>query len=101
MESNGGEHPFFAPYPNYHPQGLQIPLQSIPTYPYLAPMSSALLPPPQQQHQLKLIEPHDVTLVIRQQPREALVTAVGREKARKPVDPPPIVQLHLTPDADT
>ncbi|KAK7525309.1 velvet factor-domain-containing protein [Phyllosticta citriasiana] len=34
-----------------------------------------------------------VDLSIRQQPKEALVMIDGKEKNRKPVDPPPIVQL--------
>ncbi|KAF9635416.1 Velvet factor [Lasiodiplodia theobromae] len=42
----------------------------------------------------------DVELVIRQQPKEALVTVDGKEKARKPVDPPPIIQLRVKPNAD-
>lgn len=106
MESNAGDPAFFGPYTGYTQQplyhaGLQIPLQSVqqPYAYHITPMTSSLLPPPQQP-QLKIIEPQDVTLVIRQQPREALVTAAGKEKARKPVDPPPIVQLHLNPDAD-
>ncbi|KAF2465513.1 uncharacterized protein BDR25DRAFT_318374 [Lindgomyces ingoldianus] len=47
---------------------------------------------------------HDVTLTLRQQPKEALVTTEGKEKvptiARKPVDPPPIIQLTVKPQAD-
>ncbi|PVI00345.1 hypothetical protein DM02DRAFT_470293, partial [Periconia macrospinosa] len=42
----------------------------------------------------------DVRLEIRQQPKEALITAEGKEKARKPVDPPPIVQCHISGGAD-
>ncbi|KAL0256455.1 hypothetical protein SLS55_008850 [Diplodia seriata] len=46
----------------------------------------------------------DVDLVIRQQPKEALVTVDGKEKAnataRKPVDPPPIIQLKVKANAD-
>ncbi|OJD40524.1 velvet factor [Diplodia corticola] len=46
----------------------------------------------------------DVELVIRQQPKEALVTVEGKEKAnataRKPVDPPPIIQLKVKQNAD-
>lgn len=43
---------------------------------------------------------NDVSLSIRQQPREALVTVDGKEKARKPVDPPPIIQLKVKQHAD-
>ncbi|KAF2800657.1 hypothetical protein K505DRAFT_320310 [Melanomma pulvis-pyrius CBS 109.77] len=42
----------------------------------------------------------DITLILRQQPKEALVTADGKEKARKPVDPPPIIQVTVKPSAD-
>ncbi|ORY08529.1 velvet factor-domain-containing protein [Clohesyomyces aquaticus] len=42
----------------------------------------------------------DVSLELRQQPKEALVTTEGKEKARKPVDPPPILQLTVKPSAD-
>lgn len=37
----------------------------------------------------------DITLLIRQEPKEALVLSSGKEKGRKPVDPPPIVQLQV------
>ncbi|KAF2830510.1 hypothetical protein CC86DRAFT_267387, partial [Ophiobolus disseminans] len=39
-------------------------------------------------------------LSIRQQPKEALVTTNGKEKARKTLDPPPIVQLVISPQDD-
>ncbi|PSN60996.1 hypothetical protein BS50DRAFT_162188 [Corynespora cassiicola Philippines] len=42
----------------------------------------------------------DITLHLRQQPKEALVTTEGKEKARKPVDPPPIIQLTVGHNAD-
>ncbi|KAJ4295220.1 hypothetical protein N0V90_007231 [Kalmusia sp. IMI 367209] len=35
----------------------------------------------------------DITLQMRQEPKEALLTIDGKEKGRKPVDPPPIIQL--------
>ncbi|KAK8214016.1 velvet factor-domain-containing protein [Phyllosticta capitalensis] len=43
---------------------------------------------------------NDVELRIRQQPKEALVTVDGKEKNRKPVDPPPIVQLNVKQMSD-
>lgn len=60
---------------------------------------------------------HDVDLVIRQEPKEALVTTEGKEKgehppmsvarpplipptARKPVDPPPIVEIRVRTSVD-
>ncbi|KAF2020747.1 hypothetical protein BU24DRAFT_7915 [Aaosphaeria arxii CBS 175.79] len=42
----------------------------------------------------------DVFLNIRQEPREALMTTAGKEKARKPVDPPPIIQLTIKEQTD-
>ncbi|KAF1969590.1 hypothetical protein BU23DRAFT_375255, partial [Bimuria novae-zelandiae CBS 107.79] len=39
-------------------------------------------------------------LIIRQQPKEALVFSAGKEKTRKPVDPPPIVQLKVDESAE-
>ncbi|KAI5238014.1 hypothetical protein E4T43_07746 [Aureobasidium subglaciale] len=42
----------------------------------------------------------DYELVVRQQPKEALVTQPGKEKNRKPVDPPPIIELKVTSNAD-
>lgn len=39
------------------------------------------------------LRPGGCQLIIRQQPSEALVTTEGKEKARKPVDPPPILEL--------
>ncbi|TKA70708.1 hypothetical protein B0A55_07363 [Friedmanniomyces simplex] len=37
----------------------------------------------------------NVSLVIRQEPKTALVTLSKKEKNRKPIDPPPIVQMHV------
>jgi hypothetical protein len=48
---------------------------------------------------LQLLPEHCV-LSICQQPKEALVTTEGKEKARKPVDPPPILELNFNHDAD-
>ncbi|THX00294.1 hypothetical protein D6D13_09608 [Aureobasidium pullulans] len=42
----------------------------------------------------------DYELVVRQQPNEALVTLPGREKNRKPIDPPPIIELKVTSSKD-
>nr|OQO19127.1 hypothetical protein B0A51_13680 [Rachicladosporium sp. CCFEE 5018] len=41
-----------------------------------------------------------VALNIRQQPQQALVATVGKEKSRKPIDPPPIVQIDVRPQID-
>ncbi|KAF2460676.1 velvet factor-domain-containing protein [Lineolata rhizophorae] len=41
-----------------------------------------------------------IELEMRQQPAEALVTVPGKEKARKPVDPPPIIQLKVDKNGD-
>ncbi|KAJ4360579.1 uncharacterized protein N0V89_001145 [Didymosphaeria variabile] len=43
----------------------------------------------------------DITLVMRQEPKEALVLSAGKEKSRKPVDPPPIVQLKVNADVES
>ncbi|OSS55020.1 hypothetical protein B5807_01120 [Epicoccum nigrum] len=40
------------------------------------------------------------TLSLMQQPREALVVAKGKEKARKAIDPPPIVELDVRSSND-
>lgn len=47
-----------------------------------------------------VLRSQDVELVLRQEPKEALVTTEGKEKARKPVDPPPIIQLKVKAHAD-
>lgn len=39
-------------------------------------------------------------IIVKQHPREALVVAKGKEKARKAVDPPPIVQLEVKTTVD-
>jgi hypothetical protein len=39
------------------------------------------------------LRPAACRLIFRQQPHEALVTTEGKEKARKPVDPPPVIEL--------
>lgn len=44
--------------------------------------------------------PNSYYLSVRQQPHEALVVAKGKEKARKAVDPPPIVQLDVKQHQD-
>lgn len=56
-----------------------------------APPSAPTVPP---------LKPGVVQLSIRQQPKEALITTEGKEKARKPVDPPPILELTVSPNAD-
>lgn len=47
------------------------------------------------------LSPNNCFLSVRQQPKEALVAVKGKEKFRKPVDPPPILQLNLRDRADT
>ncbi|KAL1297388.1 hypothetical protein AAFC00_004925 [Neodothiora populina] len=44
---------------------------------------------------MMLIYSGDYELIVRQQPKEALVAQPGKEKNRKPIDPPPIVQLQV------
>lgn len=68
---------------------------------------------------MKMACSSSVSLYVRQQPKEALVTVDGKEKcmsttnprarervaadiltARKPIDPPPIIQIEVRPDVD-
>ncbi|PNS16657.1 hypothetical protein CAC42_4621 [Sphaceloma murrayae] len=42
----------------------------------------------------------DYELKIRQQPRDALLAQDGKEKSRKPIDPPPIVEVNVREAAD-
>ncbi|KAH9840338.1 heterodimeric complex [Teratosphaeria destructans] len=42
----------------------------------------------------------NVRLYVRQQPQQALVTLDTKEKGRKPVDPPPIIEMHVARSAD-
>lgn len=44
--------------------------------------------------------PNGYHILVKQQPREALVVAKGKEKARKAIDPPPIVQLEVKSTVD-
>lgn len=44
--------------------------------------------------------PNSFHVYVKQQPREALVVAKGKEKARKAIDPPPIVALEVKPTVD-
>ncbi|KAH8730934.1 velvet factor, partial [Phaeosphaeriaceae sp. PMI808] len=46
------------------------------------------------------LRPQGCNLLIRQQPKEALVTADGKERTRKPIDPPPIIELNVPPTYD-
>jgi hypothetical protein len=46
------------------------------------------------------LSPSTCFLSIRQQPKEALVTVKGKEKFRKPLDPPPMLQLKVSSEID-
>jgi hypothetical protein len=46
------------------------------------------------------LRPDACKLVMRQQPVVALVTSDGKEKVRKPIDPPPVVELVVSNMAD-
>ncbi|KAG4442650.1 hypothetical protein IFR05_001835 [Cadophora sp. M221] len=50
--------------------------------------------------QIQGLSSHHCELIIRQGPEHARV-AIGKEKDRKPVDPPPILQLKISPQADS
>ncbi|KAL5115878.1 hypothetical protein ACEQ8H_006194 [Pleosporales sp. CAS-2024a] len=59
---------------------------------YSAPLATAQPVP--------ALEAHNCTLIVRQQPTEALVSLAGKEKARKPIDPPPIIELKVNNPQD-
>lgn len=63
-----------------------------PTYHSMMPGTVALNNQPYDDGHL---EPSDCQLIIRQQPKETLVTQAGKEKNRKPVDPPPIIEMKM------
>ncbi|KAK0124277.1 hypothetical protein ONS95_009250 [Cadophora gregata] len=49
--------------------------------------------------QIQGLSSHHCELIVRQGPENARV-AIGKEKDRKPVDPPPIIQLKISPQVD-
>lgn len=49
--------------------------------------------------QIPGLQSHDCQLIIKQKPENARL-AIGKEKDRKPVDPPPIIQLKISPSSD-
>ena len=53
-----------------------------------------------QQGWLPPLSAGNVGLQVRQEPRKALLMVEGREKGRKPVDPPPVIQLRVSQTAD-
>ncbi|KAK5119680.1 hypothetical protein LTR85_007255 [Meristemomyces frigidus] len=57
--------------------------------PYLVPHRAA---------QPQALGCHNVRLVLRQQPDQGLVTQDNKEKGRKPIDPPPIIQMMVVHD---
>ncbi|TWU75009.1 hypothetical protein ED733_006058 [Metarhizium rileyi] len=85
--SNCLDLPFMQPSIHHH---------SVPTIQYLAggelPIVAEEIPQEQQQQQAKYYGDTHRQLTLRQAPMHARV-AVGKEKDRKPIDPPPIVQL--------
>ena len=85
-------------YPTFAPGA--SPYGTMPGYAQPLPTSSPLAPPPAVPPQYRHLNSEDVILVVRQQPREALVLTAGKDKNRKPVDPPPIIQLLVHQDAD-
>lgn len=74
----------------YYPQPLAMPF----------PLSARpVLPPPPPPPQYKHLEQQSIQLVIRQQPREGLLAVAGKERARKPITPPPVIELWLNGDS--
>jgi len=49
---------------------------------------------------MRMTSSSHVSLKVRQQPLSALVTLDGKEKTRKPIDPPPIVEIKVRSDMD-
>jgi len=95
-------------YPTYSPGAPSY--GTMPEYsqplPTCSTLSSIVLPPAPPYH--RHLTSEDVALVVRQQPKQALVLPPSKDKDkdknkdknRKPVDPPPIVQLLVNHDAD-
>jgi hypothetical protein len=50
---------------------------------------------------LSMVPSSAIELLFRQQPHEALVVAKGKEKGRKPVDPPPVIELRVKRSTDS
>jgi hypothetical protein len=91
-------------YPSYEPHFAVPPVTAShpPTaFPTGFPLSYQSYPQPQLLHPPAPVNPTPVlhpgicSLIVRQQPKEALVTQKGKEKFRKPLDPPPIVQIQV------
>ncbi|KAK7544557.1 velvet factor-domain-containing protein [Phyllosticta citribraziliensis] len=81
-----------------HPQYLDSMYSGYPTYAPIPPprvCGVQIQQAPRGPSEHQPVKSDAVDLSIRQQPKEALVTLNGKEKNRKPVDPPPIVQLHV------
>ena len=68
---------------------------STPGYGYQVPTYAPPAPAPTGP-----LDSRSCKLLLRQQPHEALVTLQGKEKVRKPVDPPPILEMSVDPRAD-
>jgi hypothetical protein len=83
---------YFAGHPRYHFDNKFDEMSFNDPYQYhpLRPVSDDYKP----------LEPGDVTLLIRQQPKEGLITTEGKEKSRKPIDPPPVVEIQVSEQRD-
>lgn len=75
-------------YPFYPLQRAYVPYQQ----PYSIPVTTAPT--------AIILTPAACRLTVRQQPKEALVTVKGKEKFRKPLDPPPMLQLSVSSETD-
>jgi hypothetical protein len=86
--------------------GVSTPSLSTPMQGFMNPhLSSGHIPAPigatlQIDPSYKPLESTDIELIVRQQPREGLIAFEGKEKIRKPIDPPPIVEIKVIKDAD-
>ncbi|KAF2849837.1 hypothetical protein T440DRAFT_118101 [Plenodomus tracheiphilus IPT5] len=63
------------------------------TMPYSAGVPHGYSIPPATRRDSAALVPEICKLIVQQQPEMALVTIKGKEKLRKPVDPPPLVEM--------
>lgn len=68
----------------------------------MPPAMPSSMPPTMERtmQPVHMLHPSSCQLHFRQEPVEALVTVPGKEKARKPVDPPPILELTVSEHDD-
>ncbi|KNG45888.1 velvet factor protein [Stemphylium lycopersici] len=75
---------------NYPSSSSYLYQQQVPSVPSIPPLSS----------NATRLSAASCLPAVRQQPKEALVMVKGKEKFRKPIDPPPVVQLKVDANTD-